>query len=133
VLPPTQGLLDWALKGAQVGVDALRASSLAANKATGLAGEARAGIDLVVEGNTILGSQVSVRTSEGRRIVDHLIQTPSGQIVACEVKCGGAVRNASQLAKDEAMATTGGIVIGKNAPNALRGQQIVIPTIECRY
>jgi hypothetical protein len=62
-----------------------------------------------------------------------LIQTPGGQIVACEVKCGGAIRNSSQLAKDGAMATEGGVVIGKNAPNALRGQQIVIPTIELRY
>jgi hypothetical protein len=31
------------------------------------------------------------------------------------------------------MATEGGVVIGKNAPDALRGQQIVIPTIERRY
>lgn len=107
--------------------------TLDANKAAGKAAEARAAVDLVAEGNKILGSQVSVRTSEGRRVIDHLIQTPSGQIVACEVKCGGAVRNASQLAKDRALATEGGVVVGKNAPDALRGQQIVIPTIERRY
>ena len=74
-----------------------------------------------------------MRTSEGRRVVDHLIQTPSGQIVACEVKCGGAVRNASQLRKDGAMAAEGGVVVGKNAPAELRGQHMVIPTIERRY
>jgi RHS repeat-associated protein len=107
--------------------------TLAANQAAGKAAEARAAVDLVAEGNKILGSQVSVRTSEGRRVVDHLIQTPGGQIVACEVKCGGAVRNSSQLAKDGAMATEGGVLVGKNAPAELRGQQLMIQTIERRY
>jgi len=108
-------------------------STIAANRVAGLAAEAKAEKELVEEGNTILGSHVSVRTSEGRRVVDHLIKTPDGRIVAVEVKSGGAVRNASQLAKDEAMATKGGVVIGKNAPNGLRGQEIVIETIERRY
>jgi RHS repeat-associated protein len=107
--------------------------TLAVNQAAGKAAEARAAVDLVAEGSKILGSQVSVRTSAGRRVVDHLIQTRSGQIVAIEVKSGGAVRSARQLAKDRAMATEGGVVIGKNAPDALRGQQILIPTIERRY
>lgn len=31
------------------------------------------------------------------------------------------------------MATEGGVIIGRNAPAALRGQQIVVPTIERRY
>ena len=67
------GLARLGLKGAQVGVDALLNGTLAANKAAGRAAEARAAKDLVAEGNTILGSQVSVRTSEGRRVIDHLI------------------------------------------------------------
>jgi hypothetical protein len=116
-----------------VGAGRAAEGTLAANKAAGRAAEGRAAKDLVAEGNTILGSQVSVRTSEGRRVVDHLIQTPTGQIVACEVKCGGAARNASQLAKDRAMASDGGVIVGKNAPDALRGQQVAVPTIERRY
>ncbi|NPU90849.1 MAG: hypothetical protein HPY82_02970 [Gammaproteobacteria bacterium] len=98
-----------------------------------MAVEARAAKDLVAEGNAILGSQVSVRTSEGRRVVDHLVQTPDGRIVAVEVKSGGAVRDSAQLAKDNAMATQGGVVVGKNAPDALRGQQVILDTIERRY
>ena len=119
-------------RAAEHGMGAAK-GTLAANQAAGKAAEARAATDLVAEGNKILGSQVSVRTSEGRRVVDHLIQTPSGQIVACEVKCGSAVRNTSQLAKDGAMAAEGGVPVGKNAPAELRGQQIAIPTIERRY
>jgi hypothetical protein len=85
---------------------------------------------LVAEGNAILGSQVSVRTSLGIRRIDHLIQTPGGQILAIEVKAGNAVRNASQLAKDAELATQGGVLVGKNAPAALRGQRLIIQTIE---
>lgn len=36
--------------------------ALAANRAAGKAAEARAAVDLVAEGNKILGGQVSVRT-----------------------------------------------------------------------
>jgi hypothetical protein len=73
-----------------------------------------------------------VRTSQGRRIIDHLIQTPSGEIIAIEVKAGSAFRSAKQLAKDAEIATTGGVLVGKNAPDALRGQQLVIRTLERR-
>ncbi len=69
----------------------------------GKAAEAQAAKDLVAEGNSILGSQVSVRTAKGRRVIDHL----NGTIRAVEVKAGGAVRNASQLAKDNTLATQG--------------------------
>ncbi|MCK6575797.1 hypothetical protein L6V77_32485 [Myxococcota bacterium] len=65
--------------------------------------------------------------------MDHLIQTPSGQIFAVEVKSGGAVRSASQLAKDALLGTEGGVLVGKNAPAALRGQQLIIQTIERVY
>lgn len=49
------------------------------------------------------------------------------------MKAGGAVRNASQLAKDNALAIQGGTLVGKNAPAALRGQNMVIETVERRY
>ena len=75
-----------------------KAAQLAKNKAVGTAAEVQAAKDLVSEGNTILGSQVSVRTAEGRRVIDHLVQDSNGTIKAIEVKSGGAVRNASQLA-----------------------------------
>jgi len=113
------------LRGAKVGVQA--------NRAAGLAAEARTASDLIAEGNTILGSHVGARTSEGLRVIDHLIQTPNGQILAIEIKSGGAVRNARQMLKDSLMATEGAVITGKNAPVALRGQQIVISTIERRY
>lgn len=108
-------------------------STIAANAAAGRAAEAQAAKDLVAEGNEILGSQVSVRTSEGRRVVDHLVKTPEGKVVACEVKCGGGVRNSSQIAKDNAMEAEGGTIVGKNAPDAMRGETMKIETREMRY
>jgi RHS repeat-associated protein len=104
-----------------------------ANRTAGLAAEARAARDLTAEGNIILGSHVAARTSEGLRVIDHLIQTPSGQIVAIEVKSGNAVRSASQLLKDSLMATEGAVLVGKNAPAALQGSRLIIQTSERRY
>lgn len=85
------------------------------------------------QGNQILGSQVSVRTSAGIRRIDHLIKDPSGNIKAIEVKAGNARRNAPQLKKDSLLETEGGVIIGKNAPGDLVGQFRKIPTIEMRY
>lgn len=134
-VPFVPGGAGAAIRAARAADDAVDAAkgTLAANRAAGKAAEAQAAIDLIAEGNTILGSQVSVRTSQGRRVVDHLIQTPSGQIMAIEVKSGRASRSAGQIAKDSALATEGGVVVGKNAPSSLRGQQVVIPTVERRY
>jgi len=83
-----------------------------------------------MEGNTILGSQVSVRTSHGRRVIDHLIQTPEGKIMAVEVKSGTARRNPTQFIKDTALGSEDGVLIGINAPVAMRGQNMIIETIE---
>jgi hypothetical protein len=105
---------------------------LAANRAAGKAGERVFGEPLVAAGNTILGAQVSVRTSQGRRVIDFLVQTPDGRLIAVEAKSGGAVRNARQLAKDAALADEGGVLVGKNAPAELRGQTLVLETIERR-
>lgn len=110
-----------------------KATQLAKNKSAGKAAEAQAAKDLIAEGNTILGSQVSARTAEGRRIIDHLVQDANGTIRAVEVKSGGAVRNASQRAKDNALATQGGILVGKNVPAELRGKHVIIDTVERRY
>jgi hypothetical protein len=64
----------------------------------------------------LLGSQVHVMTSTGVRIVDHLVQLPSGEIVALEVKTGKAVRSRYQLDADYALVTSGGRIVGIGAP-----------------
>ena len=61
-------------------------------------------------------------TSEGRRVIDHMVQTPDGRIVANEIKSGNGTRSAAQRAKDGAMAVEGGVPIGQNAPGSLRGR-----------
>ena len=63
-------------------------------------------------------------------MVDHLIMTPSGELLAIEVKAGGAVRSAAQLAKDAALGTEGGVIVGKNAPAFLQGASVTIDTVE---
>lgn len=108
------------------------AEILAANRAAGKAAEVTVEKQLIAEGNKILGSQVTVQTSAGTRVIDHLIQTPSGDIIAAEVKSGNAARNAAQLAKDSAMATEGARAVGKNAPASFQGAIIKIETIERR-
>ena len=75
--------------------------------------EALVGQELQAAGNTILGSQVGVQTSQGLRYIDHLIQTPAGEIFAVEVKSGGALyNNAGQIAKDVALEMEGGTFTG---------------------
>jgi len=83
------------------------------------------------EGNTIIASQVAVRTSQGLRIIDHLIQTPADELVAVEVKSGGGVRSASQVAKDNLMATEGATIVSSKIPR-LQGTHKVLQTIERR-
>ncbi|WP_433958672.1 hypothetical protein [Cytobacillus horneckiae] len=110
-----------------------KAKILEMNKLSGAAAEKLAAEDLVSQGNIILGSQVSVRTSAGIRRIAHLIMDPAGNLKAVEVKAGNARRNASQLRKDFLLETEGGVIIGKNAPRDLVGQFRKIPTIEMRY
>ncbi len=107
-----------------------RAAQLAINRAAGEAAEATVKEQLEAEGYIILGSQVGARTSLGLRRIDHLVQTPKGELLAVEVKAGNAARDAAQLAKDAEMAAVGAKIVGKNAPAALRGQTIVIKTVE---
>jgi hypothetical protein len=66
------------------------------------------------------------------RVIDHLIQATDGSYVAIEVKTGNAVRSAAQLGKDAAMESEGATIVGKNAPQALRGETVRIPTVEVR-
>jgi hypothetical protein len=65
----------------------------------------------------------------GLRVIDHLVQAPTGEIVAVEVKSGGAVRTGLQTLKDAAIEAGLGTFVGKNAPANLRGTSQPIPTI----
>ncbi|WP_353054746.1 nuclease-related domain-containing protein [Bacillus thuringiensis] len=77
----------------------------------------------------VLGSQVSVRTSKGIRRIDHLVRTPRGKLLAVEVKSGNARRSKMELAKDKLIRTKGGRIIGKNAPEKLKGKVHKIRTV----
>lgn len=109
-----------------------KAEQMVVNAAKGRAAEVRAGEILRSWGNEILGSRVYVRTSLGTRIVDHLVRTPAGKILAVEVKSGNALRTATQVIKDIAMATEGGSIFGKNAPYELFEVTRRIPTMVLR-
>lgn len=108
-------------------------AQVVANRAAGKAAEEMAKRELTAEGNTALGSQVSANTSAGRRVIDHLIETPNGKLLAVEVKAGNGARSASQLAKDGLMAKEGATLVGKNAPDFLQGKTVILETIERKY
>jgi hypothetical protein len=120
---PIVGALGEIGKGAEL----LKDAGILANRTKGLAGEVKVGEELVAEGTKVLGSHVGVQTEEGLRVVDHLVEK-EGKLGAVEVKTGEATRTASQVAKDESMADKGGKIVGKNAPEALRGQTVKLPT-----
>lgn len=111
----------------ETGTPSPPSTQIAKNAAQGKLGEKIVGEQLVKEGKTILGSQVSANTKEGRRVIDHLVQS-GNTITAVEVKTGGATRNASQIAKDTAMAAHGATLFGKNAPSDLKGKLIKLVT-----
>ncbi len=89
--------------------------------------------DQAAAGNVVIGSQVSVRTTQDLRLIDRIIQDINGAIRAIAVKSGNASRYVSQLEKDNELATQGGALVDRNAPDALRGQSIIIDTTEMRY
>ena len=108
-----------------------KAEILAQNRAFGAEAEKIAAKQLIDDGYEIIGSQVSIRTSAGRRIIDHLVRNSSGNLMGIEVKSGNAIRNASQLLKDGLIETEGGILVGKNA-GALSGKFFKFATEEIR-
>jgi hypothetical protein len=88
----------------------------------------------VQEGYEILGSQVRVqlygtRGVKGQRVIDHLVKTPTGRIMAVEVKSGGATRAESQVVKDKILRKQGGRIIGGNIPPEWYGSPILAETI----
>ncbi len=107
---------------------AAKAATLARNVENGAAAEQLATKKLVEEGEKVLGTRASVNTSEGRRVLDNLVEGEAGKLKNVEVKFNEATRNASQIAKDEAMAQNGGTLVGKNVPPDLRGKTVKIET-----
>jgi RHS repeat-associated protein len=103
---------DW-LEGELIGM-LEKEEKNAINYAVGLAAEDLVARDLVAEGNTIVGTHVSAWTAKGLRYIDILIETPTGELMAVEVKSGGAQYAGDQVIKDTAMAQTGAR-LGNNA------------------
>jgi RHS repeat-associated protein len=103
------------------------ATQFGRNIAKGAAGEVMANAILRMKGYKIVGSQVSVMTSAGRRVVDFVVEK-DGELLAIEVKTGRG-RDALQLAKDAAMENQGGR-IGPSGGAALAGQTLKLRTIE---
>jgi hypothetical protein len=100
------------------------AERLEANRLQGTAGEAEVLDDILAQrpipelGSTtaLRGSQVRIQTRGGLRIVDHVVELPSGELVALEVKTGGATRSGYQILCDTLLEVEGGTVIGSGAP-----------------
>lgn len=103
------------------------ATQFGRNIVKGAAGEVMANAILRMKGYKIVGEQVSVMTSVGRRVVDFVVEK-DGQLLAIEVKTGRG-RDALQLAKDAAMESEGGR-IGPSGGAALAGQTLKLKTIE---
>ena len=70
---------------------------------------------LRAKGYRIVGRNVTARTSLGGRRIDFLVKSPSGELVAIEVKTGSGFREAAQLAKDREMEMIGARLVGKKA------------------
>lgn len=83
--------------------------------------------ELINEGYEILGSQVSIKTTLTRRVIDHLVRK-NNEIKAIEVKHGKAQRTPMQIKKDDLLEIEGGEFIGKNAPDFLKKEKIKIKT-----
>ena len=132
-VPAGAGTAIKSVRAVDAGVNIVAKGGIKTNRAKGVAAEAKAAGELVQEGKTILGSQVGVQTKQGLRRVDHLTQSAQGQIVGVEGKTGKGTRTAAQRAKDAEIAEKGGKVVGKNAPENLRGRKVKFPTEERRY
>ena len=105
------------------------ATQIGRNALKGASGEAAAKAILRMRGYKIIGEQVSVMTSAGRRVVDFIVEK-GGEMLAIEVKTGDGVRNAGQLAKDAAMESAGARVGASGGD--LAGQVLKLKTIEMR-
>ncbi|MGD9588460.1 MAG: RHS repeat-associated core domain-containing protein [Pyrinomonadaceae bacterium] len=96
-------------------------AQLAFNGAKGAIGEAIALAKLAADGVEVVGTRVSAKlASGGRRVIDILVKV-GDEVVAIEVKTGGARRGAAQVTKDAEMLSNGATLVGQNA-GGLSGQ-----------
>jgi Holliday junction resolvase-like predicted endonuclease len=86
------------------------------NKAQGQWGEAQARELLEKSGLEILGEEVNIQVSGGRRIVDFLVRDSKGKIYAVEVKTGNAQLTQHQITLDNLMRTQGGVIRSQKVP-----------------
>ncbi len=109
---------------------AAKGTGIIGNRLQGLAGEALVKQNLEKAGISVLGSHVTVRTAEGvTRVLDHLVRF-EGRLIGVEVKTGiNTTRTAAQVAADGSLATSGGTIIGRNAPADLIGTISKIATL----
>jgi len=106
-----------------------KAETLKKNRENGKKRETEVTDELKAEGHEVLGTQVTVKTSQTRRVLDNLAQKKGETgLTNVEVKSGNATRSKLQISKDNEMATVGGKIVGKNAPPHLRGQTVKIKT-----
>ena len=130
VFSPVPGVGE-AYKAGRAAVALTKAEQFAVNKIAGKAAEARAKDALEKEGYEIIGSQVTVRTADGKiRYVDHLVRK-NGELTAIEVKSGKATRSKSQLDKDASIESRGGTI--GNRGGDVEGQTHNFRTEERHY
>jgi len=107
-------------------------ADLAARRALGKEGEAKARAELAANGFIIVGEQVTVKTEKGIRVLDFLISDGKGGLAAVEVKVNTATRDAVQLAKDFLISTVGGTIISRGplGGGLSYGDRLIVNTTE---
>lgn len=106
-----------------------KVTTLAINKVVGRLAEKLVERNLVREGYEILGKQVTAKLANGQiRYIDRLVRSPAGDIMAVEVKSGGAIYSQSQMARD-VMIEKVGATLGNNAPDFLMKKFVQLKTI----
>jgi hypothetical protein len=137
---PTIGELTAESEAARRATLGEKAERLEANKLQGTAGEANV-LEEVLSGRpipelgtsaTLSGSQVEVMSDAGLRIIDHVVELPTGELVALEVKTGGSPYTLYQQECDLAMQLRGGTVRGGQNVGSLPARLPPIRTVVLR-
>ena len=105
--------------------------------------QGKAGVEKAKEaakarGAKVVGEEITVKTSKGKRRLDLLTEEPvqggQPQLTNLEVKTGNSPYTKLQQAKDAEIATKGGVAVGKKAAAAgVEGQTIKVPAKMERY
>lgn len=130
--------LDYVLVGFDFAVPAATGAKLfgkvggAAPVAQGQRAVERAITDLVNEGRTVVGRNITIETSQGRRVTD-IITRGEGGLKGHEIKSGGSPYKPSQRRKDAEIECSGGCGVGKKAKDAGLSGPVKFPTEVRRY